>query len=219
MPPQQPSGVDWLQQCFRVSHMFGVPSPRKMDSTDRSYIPGISRAPTNVASVVGKIAAKANMMCVYVLMVGVMSLLGSCGACVSCGGCTSDDFSVFGHISCGSIAQPRQWEQRAGRKCRIHRVDLVQLGGYVTNSEDQYTDVRNRGCKARHVRQDRLATVSDRTRWRVKLEESWRPTTLALVMLNKTNTNLFWLVLQIWLATSTAVVEAFFWHFLGTGTC
>ena len=50
----------------------------------------------------------------------------------------------------------------------MSRVDLVQLGGHVTNPEDPYTVVRERGGKARHVRQDRLAT--DRTKWRRKLE-------------------------------------------------
>ena len=72
----------------------------------------------------------------------------------------------------------------------MNRVDLVQLGGHVTNLEDPYTEVRNRGCKARHVPQDRLATVSDRTKWRAKLEGSWRPTTLALVMRNKRSRSL-----------------------------
>ena len=75
MPPQQPLVVAWFQHCFCVSHMFGVPLPRKMDSTVRTYIPGISRAPTNVASVVGKIATTAKMMCVYVLMVGMVSFV------------------------------------------------------------------------------------------------------------------------------------------------
>ena len=42
----------------------------------------------------------------------------------------------------------------------------------------------------RHVRQNRLATVSDRTRWRAKLEESWRPTTLALVVQDKKSQSL-----------------------------
>ena len=54
-------------------HMFGVPSPRQMDSTDRTYLPGICRTPTDVASVVGKFATTAKMMCAYVRMVGVMS--------------------------------------------------------------------------------------------------------------------------------------------------
>ena len=64
----------------------------------------------------------------------------------------------------------------------MNRVDLVQLGGQVSNPNNPYTAVRRRGCKTRHVRQNRLATVSDRTRWRARLEESWRPTTLALVV-------------------------------------
>ena len=70
---------------------------------------------------------------------------------------------MCGHLSRGSIAQSRQCEQRARRKCLTNRVDLVHLGGHVTNPEDPYTVVRDRGCKARHVRQERLVTVSDRT--------------------------------------------------------
>ena len=81
-------------------------------------------------------------------------------------------------------------EPRVRRKCLMNRVDVVQLGGHVTNPEDPYTVVRDRGCKARHVRQNRLATVSDRTRWRAKLEESWRPTTLALVMRDRKSQSL-----------------------------
>ena len=45
----------------------------------------------------------------------------------------------------------------------MKRVDVVQLGGHVTNPDDPYTVVRDRGGKARHVRQEKLATVSDRT--------------------------------------------------------
>ena len=76
-------------------------------------------------------------------------------------------------------------EQRVQRRFRRNRVDLVQLGGQVTNLEDWDTAVRLRGYKTRHVQQHRLATVSDRARWRAKLEESWRPISLALVVQNK----------------------------------
>ena len=67
-------------------------------------------------------------------------------------------------------------ERRVRRKCLTNRVDLVQLRGHVTNPEDPYTIVRDRGCKARRERQGMLGTVSDRTR---------RPTTLTLVIRNK----------------------------------
>ena len=40
--------------------------------------------------------------------------------------------------------------------------------------EDRDTVVRLRGYKTRHVQQHRLATVSDRPKWRAKLEECWR---------------------------------------------
>ena len=66
----------------------------------------------------------------------------------------------------------------------------MQLGGQVTNPEDWYTAVKHRGYKTRHVQQHRLATVSGRARWRAKLEESWRPITLALVVQNKKSQSL-----------------------------
>ena len=55
-------------------------------------------------------------------------------------------------------------EQRVQRRFQRNRVDLVQLGGQVTNPEDRDTAVRLRGYKTRHVQQHRLATVSDRAR-------------------------------------------------------
>ena len=63
-------------------------------------------------------------------------------------------------------------EQRVQRRIRRNRVDLVQLGGQVTNPEDRNTAVKLRGYKTRHVQQQhRLATVSGRAKWRAKLEE------------------------------------------------
>ena len=73
--PQKPSADAWFQRCFRVPHVFGLPSPREVDSTDRTYFPGISRVATNGSGVVGKIATTARMMCLYVLMVGATSCL------------------------------------------------------------------------------------------------------------------------------------------------
>ena len=55
---------------FRLCHLVAVPSLRKMDSTNWAHIPGISRAPTNGASVLDKIATTAKMICAYVLIVG-----------------------------------------------------------------------------------------------------------------------------------------------------
>ena len=81
-------------------------------------------------------------------------------------------------------------EQRLQRRVRRNRFDLVQVGGQVTNSEDRDTAVRLRGYNTRHVEQHRLATVSDRARWRAKLEECWRPITLELVVQNKKSQSL-----------------------------
>ena len=71
------------KSCFRVSHVFGLPSPRKVDSTDRTHIPGISRVATNDSGVVGKIATTAKMMCLYVLIFQLSSAPRQAPACPS----------------------------------------------------------------------------------------------------------------------------------------
>ena len=81
-------------------------------------------------------------------------------------------------------------EQRVQRRFWRNRVDMVQLGSLVTSPEDRDTAVRLRGYKTRHAQQHRLATVLDRARWRAKLQEFWRPTTLALVVQNKKSQSL-----------------------------
>ena len=81
-------------------------------------------------------------------------------------------------------------EQRVQRRVRRNRVDLVQLGGQMTNPKDRNTSVKLHGYKIRYVQQHRLATVSDRARRRAKLEESWRPMTLAVIVQNKKSQSL-----------------------------
>ena len=81
-------------------------------------------------------------------------------------------------------------EQRVQRRVRRNRVDLVQLGGQMTIPKDRNTAVKLRGYKIRHVQQHRLATVSDRAMWPAKLEESWRPMTLAVIVQNKKSQSL-----------------------------
>ena len=68
--------------------------------------------------------------------------------------------------------------------------ETVLTWGQVMNPEDRYTAVKRRGYKARYAQQHRLATVTDRAKWRAKLEESWRPITLALVVQNKKSQSL-----------------------------
>ena len=97
-------------------------------------------------------------------------------------------------------------DRRVRKQCLMNRVGLVQFGGHGANQENPYTVVRDRGGKARHLRQDRLARVNDRTKWRAKLAESWRHTTLALVMQHKSH-GLIWHVLRIWLVISIVMVE------------
>ena len=185
--PQKPSVVAWFKRCFRVSLVFGLPSPRKVDSTDRTHIPGISRVATNSSGVVGKIATTARIMCLYVLMVGATSCLDRVVHAFPVAhalptSCLCVD--IF-HVDLRDSV-----EQRVRRKGLMNRVDLVQLDGQVPNPKDPYTAVRRRGCKTGHVRQNILATVSDRTKWRARLEESWRPAALALVVQDKKSQSL-----------------------------
>ena len=51
---QKPSDVAWFQRCFRVSYLFGLQAPRKVDSSNRTHIPAISGVAANGSSVVGK---------------------------------------------------------------------------------------------------------------------------------------------------------------------
>ena len=39
---QKPSVTAWIQRCFRAPHLFGLPSSRKVDSSNRTHIPAIS---------------------------------------------------------------------------------------------------------------------------------------------------------------------------------
>ena len=173
--PQKPSVAAWFQRGFRVRHVFGLPSPLEVDSTDRTHVPGISRVATNGSGVVGKITTTARMMCLYVLMVGATSCLDWIAHSIPVAEACVDIF----HLDVRDSV-----EQRVRQKCLTNRVDLVQLGGHVSNPKDPYTAVRRRGGRTRHVRQNQLATVSDRTRWRAKL------TTLALVVKNKKSQSL-----------------------------
>ena len=54
--------------CARLHQLLlGLPSPLKVDSTDRTHILGSSRVATNGSGVVGKIAKAARVMCLRVL--------------------------------------------------------------------------------------------------------------------------------------------------------
>ena len=185
--PQKPSVVAWFQRCFRVPHLFGLPSPRKVDSSNRTHIPTISGIAANGSGVVDKIAKTARVICLYVLMVGATSCLDQ----------AVHAFPVADAIpiSCPCVeifhVDPRDnVEQRVRQNNLMNRMDMVQLGGQLPSCKDPYTDVRRRGGKTRHVRQNQLDKVSDRTRWRARLEESWRPTTLALIVQDKKSQSL-----------------------------
>ena len=50
---KKPSVVAWFQRCLCVPHLFGLPAPRKVDSSSRTHIPAISGVAANGSSVVG----------------------------------------------------------------------------------------------------------------------------------------------------------------------
>ena len=104
-------------------------------------------------------------MCLYVLMVGATS--GCARVPVADTLPTSYPCVDIFHVDLRDSV-----EQRVRRTWLMNRVDLVQLGGQVPNPKDRYTAVRRRGCKTRNVRQNRFATVSDRTKRRARLEET-----------------------------------------------
>ena len=113
--------------------------PRKMDSTDRTHIPGMSRAPTNVASVVGKVAKTAKMMCVYVLMLGIVSFVDHAVHAFPVDDALSTNSPCVDMFQLDRLQSQNRVEQRVRKTCLMNRMDLVQLGGYVTNPEDPYT--------------------------------------------------------------------------------
>ena len=180
---QKPSVVAWLQRCFRVSHLFGLPAPRKVDSSNRTHIPAISGVAANGSSVVGKIATTTRMMCWYLLMVGMTFCLDRVVHAPSGADACSTNSSFVDTFHVDPWNSRDNVEQRVQRRVRRNRVDLVQHGGQVTNPKDRNTAVKPRGYKIRHVQQHRFATASDRARWRAKLEESWRPMALAVIVI------------------------------------
>ena len=133
-----------------------------------------------------QIAKTSRMMCWYLLMVGITFCLDravhvphGADACL-----TNSSFVDTFHVD--------PWNSRGDLERRVqrNRVDLVQVGDQVTNPEYRDTAVRLLGYKTRHVQQHRLATVSDRAKWRAKLEECWRPITLELVVQSKKSQSL-----------------------------
>ena len=170
MLPQKPSVVAWFQRCFRVPHVF-LPSPREVDSTDRTHIPAISRVAANGSSVVGKSATTTRMMCLYLLMVGMTFCLDrAVHAPHGADACPTNSSSVdtFHVDSWNSLDNVEQRVQREG----FGETILTWCSLVAKCQIRPYTAVRRRGGRTRHVRQNQLATVSDRARWRAKLEES-----------------------------------------------
>ena len=93
------SQISTFQRCLCVSHLFGLPAPRKVDSSNRTHIPAISGVAANGSSVVGKSATTTGMMCLYLLMVGITFCLDRAAHAPHVAGCLFDQFFVCGHLS------------------------------------------------------------------------------------------------------------------------
>ena len=161
---QKPSVVAWFQCCLCIPHLFGLPAPRKVDSSNRTHIPTSSGVAANGSSVVGKIATTTRLMCWYLLMVGMTFCLDRAVHAPHGADACSITSSFVDTFHVDSWNSRDNVEQRVQKRVRRNRVDLVQLGGQVTNPEDRYTAVKHRGYKTRHGQQHRLATVSGRAR-------------------------------------------------------
>ena len=105
------------------------------------------------------------MMCLYLLMAGINVLSGP-----SCALRRMERMLVRPNSSSVDTFHVDSWNSRDSRSS-VFREDFREtvltccsFGGQVTNPEDRDTAVRLRG--------HRLATVSDRSRWQAKLEES-----------------------------------------------
>ena len=136
-------------------------------------MPG-SNAVSEGTSVVVNIATTARMMCLCVLVVEV----------TSCKERVVHAIPVF-DMHFRRFLRVWTFHRRNRRKCLMNHVDLVQLGGHVTNPEAPYTVVRDRGGKARHVRL---------WRWSCGVKSH----------------GLSWNMSRIWPVTSIVVVEEWF---------
>ena len=144
---QKPPVVAWFHCCSRVSHLFGLPAPRKVDSSNRTHIPAISGVAANGSSVVGKIATTTRMMCWYLLMVGMTFCLDRAMHAPSGADACSTTSSFVDTFHVDPWNSRDNVEQRVQRRVRRNRVDLVQHGDQMTNPKDRNTAVRLRGCK------------------------------------------------------------------------
>ena len=97
-------------------------------------------------------------------------------------------------------------EQRVQRRVRRNRVDLVQLGGQVTNPEDRGTSVKRCGYRTHvmHNNTDLQQCQIERESWKSPGDRS-----LSRWSYRTKKHNLFWRMLQTWLGTSIVVVEEF----------
>ena len=167
-----------LMSCFHRSHQLSPGSnavsvyltcldcqaPGKVDSSNGTHIPAISGDAANGSKRGGQ-NCNDDKDDVFVPVDGWNNVLS--GPCYACAAWSVRPiirlWTPFTSIP-GTVVTIV--EQRVQRRFRRNRVDLVELGGQVTNPEDQDTAVRLRGYKTQYVQQHRLATVSDQARWR-----------------------------------------------------
>ena len=202
VPSQQPSAIAWLQRSFRASHLFGVPLSRKMDSTDQTSIPGISRAPTDVASVAVKIATTAKMMCVYVLMVETMSCVDHAVHVFLVVGAFPMNSPCVDIFQVDRVHSRDRVEQRVRRTYLMNRPDVLQLGGYMTNPEDPYTSVIT--CDTTDLPLCQIEPSGEQI-WK----NAGQPPPGRWSCGTKKH-DLFWLMSKIWPVTSTVVMQECF---------
>ena len=123
---QKPSVVAWFQRCFRVSHLFGLPAPRKVDSSNRTHIPAISGVAANGSSVVGKIATTTRTTRRHLLMVGIAFCLDRVVHAPSGADACSTNSSFVDTFHVNPWNSRDNVEQRVQRRVRRNCVDLVQ---------------------------------------------------------------------------------------------
>ena len=165
---QKPSVVAWFQRCFRVFHLFGLPAPRKVDSSNRTHIPAISGVAPNGSSVVGKIATTTRIMCWYLLMFGITFCLdrvvhapNGADACSTNSSCV-DTFHVDPWNSRDNV------EQRVQRRIRRNRVDLGTVWWPDDESKGLEHSCQTSWTQRRHVTttQTRNSVRSSEQRWK-----------------------------------------------------
>ena len=166
-----------LLSCLHRSHQLlpgsnavSVPSPRKMDSTNGTHTPIISRGSNEWHKRGGQNCNDGKDDVSLCVDGGSKVLLGPCNACDSCGSCTSDGFFVCGHLSRASIAQSRQCGTARSNQMSDEPCGLG--AAWWTRDESRRSVHSCQRSWMQGIMYDRtdLPQSPDRTRWRARLE-------------------------------------------------